>query len=134
MGYHSNTFFLPPGELDETLKHFFKHFFENLQPNMSASSITSESTLGLEDLTTAVFKRVQDTMAQESLPSSQQGQVWRVAVQAHLADTWRHRIDFVSGIRDLNVVKLVTERGAYESQGRHLNVMFKNRIQDGDDW
>lgn len=70
----------------------------------------------------------------ESLPSGQQGQAWGVAVQAHLADMWRQRIDFLSGTRDLNIVKLVTERGAYESQGRHLNVMFKNRIQDGDDW
>lgn len=116
MFYSSNTFFLPPGPFEQTLKHFFK----NLQAEHVNMINRVGVTLGLQDLTPAVFKQVQDVMSHNLgyLPSSQVGRAWGVAVQVHLSDIWQQKLAFVRDTRQLNMVKLATDDRVLEIDGK----------------
>lgn len=130
--YSSNTFFLPPGPFEETLKHFFK----NVQAEHVNMINRIGVTLGLQDLTPAVFKQVQGIMSHNlgCLPPSQVGRAWGVAVQVLLLDIWQQKLAFLRGTRRLTMVKLSTDDRVLEIDGDNLRRAFKGIGGIGDDF
>ena len=114
--YSSNTFFLPPGPLDETLKHFFKH----LQPEHVNMISRVGITLSLEDLTPAGFKEVETFMSQvrrRSL-SCRAGGEWADTVHLHLLHIWYEKLAFLRKTKGLETVKVVAAEGeSFEIDG-----------------
>lgn len=120
--YAMNTFFLPPGPLDETLKHFFKH----VQPEHVNMISRLGITLGLEDLTPAGFKDVEDFMARVrrrcsslSLGERREGREWADTVHLHLLHIWYEKIAFLRKMRGLKMVKVVAV-GVAEREGEEV--------------
>lgn len=105
--YALNTFFLPPGPLDETLKHFFKH----LQPEHVNMISRVGIRLGVEDLTPAGFKDVEDFMSRVrrcSLAGERRvGREWADTVHLRLLHIWYEKLAFLRKIRGLKMVKVV---------------------------
>lgn len=131
MFYSSNTFFLPPGPLDETLKHFS----DNLQTEHVYMISRIGVTLGLQDLTPTVFKQVQDIMSHNlGLPTNQMGRAWGTAVEVHLSDMWKQKVNLLRGIRRLKMVKLATDDEALEIDGGDLMEAFWGIGSYGDDF
>ena len=132
MFYSSNTFFLPPGRLGETLQHFVI----NLQAEHVNMINRIGVTMGLEDLTPAVFKQVQDIMSHNVgyLPPDQVGPAWGIAVQVLLSDIWLEKLAFLRHTRGLKAVKLVTEDDVLEIEGSQLRRALEGIGGDGDDF
>ncbi|CAD6591111.1 MAG: hypothetical protein ASARMPREDX12_004926 [Alectoria sarmentosa] len=121
--YSSNTFFLPPGPFEETLTHFFR----NLQAEHVNMISRLGVTFGLEDLTPAVFKQVQDVMSHNTgyLLSDQVARAWGVAVQVHLSDIWQQKLAFLRRTREIKTVKLATVDRVLEIDGSNLGRAFR---------
>ncbi|KAL9062873.1 MAG: hypothetical protein Q9161_009721 [Pseudevernia consocians] len=132
MFYSSNTFFLPPGRFEETLKHFFI----NLQAEHVNMINRVGVTMGLEDLTPAVFKQAQNIMSHNVryLSPDQVGPAWGIAVQVLLSDIWQQKLAFLRRTRGLTLVKLATDDEVLEIDGSNLRKAFKGIGDDGDDF
>lgn len=118
--YALNTFFLPPGPLDETLKHFFKH----VQPEHVNMIGRIGIRLGLEDLTPAGLKDVEDFMSQvrRCSPLSgdrRVGQEWADTVHLHLLHIGYEKLAFLRKMRGLKMVKMVAVTVA-EGEGEEV--------------
>lgn len=130
MFYSSNTFFLPPGPLEETLHHF-----SNTLQAEHVNMITRVGvTLGIQDLTPPVFKQAQDIMSYnlQRLPSDQVGRAWGVAVQAHLSDIWQRKLAFLNSTWRLKTIKLVTDDASLMVDGSTLRETFNGIGTHGD--
>lgn len=123
--YALNTFFLPPGPLDETLKHFFK----NLQPEHVNMISRVGIRLSLEDLTPAGFKDVEGFMSRvrRCSPLSggrRVGREWADTVHLHLLHIWYEKLAFLRKTRGLKMAKVVAVAAA-EAERDGKEVMFE---------
>ena len=115
--YTANTFFLPPGPLDETLRHLFN----NMQPEHVNMISRVGVTLGLRDLTPGGFEQVQDSMCRvhrnHSSSSQAGGREWADAIRVHLLQTWYSKLAFLRKTKGLKLVKLAVEGEEGEEEG-----------------
>ena len=115
--YTANIFFLPPGPLDETLKHLF----DKLQPEHVNMIRRVGVTLGLQDLTPGGFEQVQTSMSRERRKQSSRSQVggreWAEAIRIHLLQTWYSKLAFLRKTQGLKVVRLAVEGEEAEAEG-----------------
>ena len=107
--YTANVFFLPPGPLEETLKHLFN----KLQPEHVNMISRVGITLGLQDLTPSSFEQVQKSMsrnrANQSSRSQGGGEEWADAVRIHLLQTWYSKLAFLRKTTGLRLVRMTVE-------------------------
>ena len=115
--YTANTFFLPPGPLDETLRHLLK----KLQPEHVNMISRVGVTLGLGDLTMGGFEQVQTSVSRErrkqSSSSQAGGREWADAVRIHLLQTWYSKLAFLRKAKGLSFVRLAVEGEEAEEEG-----------------
>ena len=115
--YTANIFFLPPGPLDETLKHIFN----KLQPEHVNMISRVGVTLGLQDLTPGGFDQVQNSMSRDrgnqSSWSQAGGLEWADAVRIHLLQTWYSKLAFLRKSKGLKFVRLAVEGEVGEDEG-----------------
>ena len=115
--YTAKTFFLPPGPLDETLRHLFK----KLQPEHVNMISRVGVTLGLRDLTPGGFKQVQTSMSRDrrknSSSSQAGGREWADAVRIHLLQIWYSKLAFLRKTKGLRFVRLAVEGEEAEEEG-----------------
>ena len=115
--YTANTFFLPPGPLDETLRYLF----DNLQPEHVNMISRVGVTLGLQDLTPGGFEKVQNSMLRDhrnhSSSSQAGGREWADAIRVHLLQTWYSKLAFLRKTKGLKVVRLAVEGEEAEVEG-----------------
>lgn len=129
--YSSNTLFFAPGPFEETIEYYTIC----LQPEHVNMISSIGVTLGLEDLTPAVFKKVQESVSQnlEYSPLYSVGQKWGIAVQVHLLFMWQRKLEFLSGVKGLNMVKLAMNDEVRESEGADLKEAFNGIGTESDD-
>ena len=120
--YSSNTFFFAPGPFKETIKYYTL----SLQPEHVNMINRIGVTLGLEDLTPDVFKKVHEIMSHNlrSLPSDSVGREWGFTVQVHLSDIWQRKLGFLGSVQGLKMVKLATKDEVLETNGADLRDAF----------
>lgn len=115
--YKDNIFFLPPGPLDETLRHLFK----KLQPEHVNMIGRVGITLGLQDLTLAGLEQARSLMSRDqgkhSLSRPAGGREWADAIRTHLLQTWYSKLVFLRKSQGLEVVKLTIEGEEDEEEG-----------------
>lgn len=130
--YSSNTFFFAPGPFKETLKYYTL----SLQPEHVNMISSIGVTLGLEDLTPAVFKKVHEIMSHNlgSLPSYSVGREWGFTVQVHLSDIWQRKLGFLGSVQGLKMVKLATKDEVLEIDGADVGDAFNGIGTIGDDF
>ena len=115
--YTANIFFLPPGPLDETLKHLFN----KLQPEHVNMISRLGVTLGLQDLTPGGLEQVQNSMSRDcrnhSSSSQAGGREWADAIRIHLLQTWYSKLAFLRKAKGLKFVRLAVEGEEEEGEG-----------------
>ena len=118
--YTANMFFLPPGPLDETLRHLL----DKLQPEHMNMISRVGVRLGLQDLTVGGLEQVRKLMSQDHRNDSSWrqagGREWAKAVRVHLLQTWYSKLAFVRKSKGLKVVRLTIEgeeEGVFEVDG-----------------
>lgn len=118
--YTANIFFLPPGPLEETLKHLF----HKLQPEHVNMISRVGVTLGLQDLTPSGFEQVRRSMSRDhrhhSAWSDGGGEEWADAVRIHLLQIWYSKLAFLRKTQGLKSVRMSVEgeeQGVFEFDG-----------------
>ena len=115
--YTANTFFLPPGPLDETLRYLLK----KLQPEHVNMISRVGVTLGLRDLTPGGFEQVQTSMSRDCRKQSSTdktgGREWADAVRIHLLQIWYSKLAFLRKTKGLRFVRLAVEGEEAEEEG-----------------
>ena len=132
--YTANTFFLPPGPLDETLRHLFN----NLQPEHMNMISRVGVTLGLQDLTPGDFEQLQDSMSRDcrnhSSLSQAGGREWADAIRIHLLQTWYSKLAFLRKAKGLKLVRMAVEgekEGVFEVDGPGFERALEVIVDDG---
>ena len=135
--YTGNIFFLPPGPLDETLKHLFNKLQQEHVNMISRLGVT----LGLQDLTPGGFEQVQNSMSRNcrnhSSSSQAGGLEWADAVRIHLLQTWYSKLAFLRKSKGLKFVRLAVEgeegkgEGVFEVDGLGLERALEVIAGDG---
>lgn len=130
--YSSNTFFFAPGPFKETIKYYTLI----LQPEHVNMISRVGVSLGLEDLTPAVFKKVHETVSDNLgfLPSYSVGQEWGFTVQEHLSDIWQRKLGFLGSVQGLNKVKLTSKDEVVEIDGPDVRDALNGIGTVGDDF
>lgn len=102
--YSSNTFSLPPGPLEETAKHFTEVLQAEHKHMISCVGVK----MGLEDLTPAVFTRVQhDMFMSRYAPDYDEPALeWSDKVLGYLSYIWFAKVYFLQELQPLKTVKL----------------------------
>ena len=107
--YTANIFFLPPGPLEETLKHLFN----KLQPEHVNMISRVGVTLGVQDLTPSGFEQVQKSMSRNRGKQSSWSQggeeEWADAVRIHLLQVWYSKLAFLRKTTGLRLVRMTVE-------------------------